>query len=189
MSSVALPLLKNTVSDSCCNSKQGQRILGGRRHREKNGVLWHMFRLSAQGVAHESRFLQNEYQVGTYVYQAPGTSYLVPYVVRAPARSTAVKNNLNIVQETANSSTWNHIFNFQQLLSLCHTRGSVPRSPYLPCQIMFQRKSSELLFRAELRNVLNEKLRGRGGSSCRFECNTGLIVSTCSNLYYYIQHY
>ena len=61
------------------------------------------------------------------------------------------KMYLTTVQETANSSACNHIFNFQRrgpprrrarkLLSLCHTHGSATRSPYLPCQIMVQRKS------------------------------------------------
>ena len=58
------------------------------------------------------------------------------------------------VQETVISSAWNHIFNFQRrdpprrrsrkLLSLCHTHGGAPRSPYLPCQIRVQRENSEL---------------------------------------------
>ena len=73
--------------------------------------------------------------------------------VRAPAPSTAVKNIIGY-------STRNHKFkhlgpHFQiqrrgrdgrsrKLLSLCHTHGSAPRSPYMPCQIMDQWKSSEL---------------------------------------------
>jgi len=44
------------------------------------------------------------------------------------------------------------------------THGSAPRSPCLPCQI-----KKKIGARAELRNVLQEKLRGRGGSSCRFD--------------------
>ena len=32
----------------------------------------------------------------------------------------------------------------RKLLSICHNHGSAPRSPYMPCQIMVQRKSSEL---------------------------------------------
>ena len=84
--------------------------------------------------------------------------------------------------ETTNSSAWNHIFNFQRrgaprrrarkLVSLCHTHGSSPRSPYPPCQIVVQEKSSELR-RAEIRNVPKGKFRGRGGSSCRFDRRFG----------------
>ena len=67
---------------------------------------------------------------------------------RAPDPSTTAARNIlrYTVQETANSSAWNHIVKFQRrvrdgrrsrkLLSLCHTYGSAPRSPYLPCQIM-----------------------------------------------------
>ena len=32
----------------------------------------------------------------------------------------------------------------RKLLSLCHTHGSAPRSPYLPCQILVQKKSSDV---------------------------------------------
>ena len=82
---------------------------------------------------------------------------------------------LTTVQETANSSACNHIFNFQRrgpprrrarkLLSLCHTHGSAPRN--LICLAKYGSKEN-FGTRAELRNVLQEKLRGRGGSSCRF---------------------
>ena len=69
---------------------------------------------------------------------------------------TTVANILDYdtVQGTANLSVWNRIFKFwrrgrdgrrsRKLLSLCHTYGSEPRSPSLPCQIMDQWKSSEL---------------------------------------------
>ena len=106
----------------------------------------------SSGVA--AVFFKNEYQVPT---------------------SWAVKMYLATVQETANSSAWNHIFNFQR-------RG--------PCRRMawkLQRHSREcarepmpalpnygwkekFAARAELRHVLQEKLRGRGGSSCRSDC-------------------
>ena len=73
---------------------------------------------------------------------------------------------LAAVQKTVNSSAWNQFFNFQRrgpprrrarkLLSLCHTHGSALRNPYLPCQIIVQRKSSEV--EQKLRNILQEKL-------------------------------
>ena len=96
--------------------------------------------------------------------------------VRTSTSSTAVKIHLSTVQETANSSAWNHIFQFRRrsldgksrkLLSLPHTHESAPWSPYLPCQIIHQGVG------AEWRNILQEKLRGRGGSSCRFERRFG----------------
>ena len=49
-------------------------------------------------------------------------------------------------------------------VALPHSR-SAPRSPNLPCQIMDKKFGA----RAELRNILQEKLRGTGGSSRRFE--------------------
>ena len=58
------------------------------------------------------------------------------------------------MQETADSSAWNHIFKFRRLgldgrrsrkpMSLRHTHGSAPRSPYLSCEILDQWKKSEL---------------------------------------------
>ena len=67
---------------------------------------------------------------------------------------STVKIYLATVQDTTNSSAWNHIFIFRRrgrgarrsrkLLPLCHTRGSAPRSPYLPYQIMDSWKNSEL---------------------------------------------
>ena len=95
-------------------------------------------------------------------------------IIRAPARSTAGKKYLAALQETTNSSAWNHIFNFQRrgpprrrarkLLSLCHTLWSAPRSPYLPCHL---KKSSEL--EQNYGMSYRKNLRGRGGSSCRFD--------------------
>ena len=80
--------------------------------------------------------------------------FLKTAIIRAPARSTAVNNILSYSTRNGNSSAWNHIFNFQRRgpprrrpqkpLSLCHTHGSAPRSPCLPCQIMVQRESSKL---------------------------------------------
>ena len=83
---------------------------------------------------------------------------------------------LRTVQKTANSSAWNHIFNFQgrgpprkrarKLLLLSHTHESAPRNPYLPCQIMVQRKSSELEQNYGMPYM--KKMSGTGGSSCGF---------------------
>ena len=81
------------------------------------------------------------------------------------------------VQQTANSSAWKHIFNFQRRgptrrsckeLSPCRTHESAPRSPYLRCQTMVQRQ--QFGARDELRSIPQEKMRGRGASSCRLDC-------------------
>ena len=49
----------------------------------------------------------------------------------------------------------------------CHTHGSEPRSPYLPCQIMDQWKKSKL----EQNHGISyrKKMGGSGASSCRFD--------------------
>ena len=81
---------------------------------------------------------------------------------------------LATARETANSSAWNHIFYFQRrgpprrrarkLLSLCHSRECTKDAlPNYNSKGKFGAK-------AELRNILQEKLRGKGGSSCRFDC-------------------
>ena len=106
----------------------------------------------------ESRFLRNEYQV----------------------RREHQKIYLATVQETANSSAWNHIFNFQRrgpprrrarkLLSRCCTHGTAKE----PISALPDYGSKgKFGARAELRNILQEKLRGRGGSSCRFDRKIG----------------
>ena len=84
---------------------------------------------------------------------------------------------MTTVQDTANSSAWKHIFNFQRrgpprkmarkLLELCHTHRSAPRSPYLPCPNYGSK--GKLGARVELQDIPQEKVRGSGGSNCRFD--------------------
>ena len=75
-------------------------------------------------------------------------------------------------------------------VALPHSHRSPPRSPYLPCQILVQRKSSELeqIYGVSYRN----QQRGtRCGSSCRFDSRFGKM-KTCvcvfnigTSMYYY----
>ena len=99
------------------------------------------------------------------------------------------------VRERAHSSAWDHIFKFQKrgpprrrarkLLSPCHSRECTKE----PISALPNYGSKEKFgAKAELRNILQEKkkMRGRGGSSYRFDrkigkksffcgqCNTGL---------------
>ena len=107
------------------------RCLRGHREAKRSSVACFDCRRKGE---QESQFLKNGYS----------TRYV---------RREQYKIYLATVQETTNSSAWNHMFNFQRrgpprrrswkLLSLCHTHRSAPRSPYLPCQIMVQRNSSE----------------------------------------------
>ena len=100
-------------------------------------------------------------------------------MVRAPpARSTTVKKILDY--STINGKLNR---NFQRrrpprrsarkLLSLCHTHESARRSLNLPCQIMVQRESSEL---EQNYGISYRKNGGRGGSSCRFDHEIGIII-------------
>ena len=82
------------------------------------------------------------------------------------------KTCMATVQETANSSAWN-IFIFQRqgpprrrarkLLSLCPTHGSAHTC--LANNWTTEKNGA----RAEVRNILQEKFRGGGASSCRFD--------------------
>ena len=61
----------------------------------------------------------------------------------------------------------------RKLLSLRHTHGSAPRSPYLPCQITSYGSKGKFGATAELRNILQEKMRDKGSSSSRCDRRFG----------------
>ena len=89
--------------------------------------------------------------------------------------------NLAAVQETENSSAWNHIFKLQRrdpprrrtrkMLSLWHAHGSAPRSSYPVCQTLARWKHSEL---GRKTNCPQEKKGGRRSS-------IGFVVGTFGN--------
>ena len=137
MCSVAVPLLyPRTQADAIARLARTRCLRG---HREKTEICGACFDCRCKGEQ-ESRFLKNEYNVRIYVRRSCSSYSSIKFARR--------------VRETANSIAWNHAFNFQRrgpprrrprkLLSLCHTHGSSPRNPYLPCQIVVQRKSLEL---------------------------------------------
>ena len=85
------------------------------------------------------------------------------------------------MQETANSNPWNHIFNFQRrgpprrrarkLVSLLPHSRECTKEPISALPNNGSKK--KLGAKEQLRNILQEKLRGRGGSSCRFDRTFG----------------
>ena len=105
------------------------------------------------------------------------------------APSTAVNNILGYSTRNRKFKACKFFFNFQgrvpprrrarKLLPLCHTHGSAPRSPYLPCQVMDQRKKSELEQNYVVPScilpscILEEKIPGRGASRCRLHRRFG----------------
>ena len=158
-------LSKNTVVAAAI-ARPARTIIGvcagiGR----ENGALWRVFRLSAQGALRRER-------LRTVLFF---DEYGLLLILR---RQQKIKIYLATVQETANSSAWNHIFNFRRrgpprrrarnLLPLCHSRECT-KEPISAFAKRFKGKVRSY-YRAELRNIPQEKMRGSGGSSCRFCC-------------------
>ena len=147
-------LSKNTVAAAIARPARTRCLRG---HREKK----------RSSVAHASTVGARRSRRADIIKTSTGTRYVRRDSSCSLYSSKTYTSYLATVQETAKSSAWNDIFNFQRrgpprrkvrnLLSLCHTHGSPPRSPYLPCQFPNYGSKAKFGARVELRNVLQKK--------------------------------
>ena len=90
---------------------------------------------------------------------------------------------MTTVQETVNSTAWNHLFNFhgtkyastgcaETAVALPHSRECT-KKPVSGC--LNDVSKGTFGVSAEIRNILQEKNRDEGGVSCRFDHITGKI--------------
>ena len=96
-------------------------------------MLWRVFRLSAQGRAREPIF-KNEYELLLSTTVKNMLGYSTRY-----HKSKRLEPHFQIA---ATRSGWKEIT--ETSVALPHSHRSAPKSRYLPCQILVQRKSPEL---------------------------------------------
>ena len=126
-----------------------------------------MFRLSAQGGVREPIF-KNGYEL----LFMPPVKYMLGYSVR----NGKFKQLEPHFQISATRSGWKEVT--ETAVASPHSRACT-KEPISPlCNIGLMEKFGS---RAERRNILQEKLRGRGGSSCRFEHRFGKKKKKCEH--------
>ena len=110
-----------------------------------------MFRLSAQGGAREPMFKKTSTSSCSF-YDSKKYTWLQCKKRQIQTPGTTFSTFSDEVRLEGGHGNW---------CRFCHTHGSAPRSPYLPCQIMVQRKSSEL--------------KNNYGISCRKNWEAGVV--------------
>ena len=125
--------------------------------------MWRVFRPSVHGGARELIFETSTSACSFYSNSSKKYTWLQykKRRIQAPGTTFSVFGN-----EVGMKGGHENCCRFATLTGV--HQGAHIRSPYVPCQIMDPWQSSEL----EQNDGISykEKLRGRGGYSCRFEC-------------------
>ena len=154
-------LSKNTVAAAIARPAR-TRCQRGHRERKRSCVA----RVSTVGAQGSTRadFRKNKYDENTKI-RAPVPSTAVKYILGYSTRNGKFKRLEPYFQISATGSASKEVT--ETAVALPHSRERTKEPISALPKYGFMEKFGA---RAERRNILQEKLRGRGGSSCRFEC-------------------